>query len=116
MVSDFNFDENAKRVSFRVDGENGTAGLIIVVLEKVLQSPYMVSIDGQTTTNFSTIEDKINGENAIQISYHHSAHDIAITGTNVVPEFPLPQVGATGVIVAAVIIIGRLTNIIKKQK
>lgn len=36
---------------------------------------------------------RIDGENSIQLNHDSGVHDIAITGTNVVPEFSASLVG-----------------------
>ena len=43
----------------------------------------------------------------ISVSYSHSSHDIAITGTTVVPEFPLAMIGAVAGIIGVVAVLGR---------
>ena len=86
-VSNFRFDEAAKQILFDVEGGNGTNGFAIVSADSVLEPPYTITIDGQPTTHFFIFEDKVNGENTVQINYQHSSHHVAITGTSVVPEF-----------------------------
>ena len=106
-LSNFSFNEEAKQISFNVEGINGTNGFTIITADKVLEPPYTVTIDGQTTTDFFILEDKIEGENTVQINYQHSSHEIAITGTNVVPEFPLHVVGAIAGVIGIVAIVTR---------
>lgn len=92
-VSSFTFNEDTKRVSFEVKGTNGTNGFAIVTIDKVLEPPYTVTVDSLPTPDFFFFEDKIDGENTIQINYEHSMHKIEIIGANVVPEFPLAAIG-----------------------
>lgn len=106
-ISNFSFNEEAKRISFNVEGTNGTNGFAIITAEKVLEPPYLVTIDGQPTTDFFTFEDSIRNENTVQINHQHSLHEIAIKGTNVVPEFPLHIVGAIAGVIGLVIIVTR---------
>jgi hypothetical protein len=104
-VSNFSFNEDAKRVSFEVKGANGTNGFAIVTIDKVLEPPYTVTVDSQLTTDFFIFEDKVDGENTIQINYEHSLHEIEIIGTNVVPEFPLAIMGLIAGILGVLAII-----------
>ncbi len=78
--------------------------------EKVLEQPYTITIDGQPTRDFFIFEDKIRGENAAQINYQHSSHEISVTGTNVVSEFPLHIVGAIAGAIGIVAIVTRITS------
>lgn len=86
-VSKFSFNESHKRISARVAGQDGTEGVMIIAVDRLLEGPYTVTIDGKATNNFLVAEDQITGEKSIEINYSHSIHDIEITGTNVVPEF-----------------------------
>jgi hypothetical protein len=87
-ISEFRLEEVNKRVNFRVDGETGTRGTTEIPIGKILEGPYTVTIDGQPTSDFEVISP--GSEDAIiAVSYTHSVHDVAITGTNVVPEFPI---------------------------
>jgi hypothetical protein len=35
----------------------------------------------------------------LTISYTHSTHDVTVTGTNVVPEFPVAALGAIAAVI-----------------
>jgi hypothetical protein len=84
-ITNFIFDEKSKRLSFRAEGQSGTEGSTELSIGRVLQGPYVVTVDGQATTNFEVSE--ADGVATINISYTHSVHGITISGTNVVPEF-----------------------------
>lgn len=112
-ISGFRFSEEDKRIMFIVDGEDGTDGLTIVGVDAVLEGPYTVTIDGEATSNFVVSQDEASGQSMVEISYTHSGHDIIITGTNVVPEFSLPMVGAMAIVIGMVAVIGR-TRLINK--
>ena len=105
-ISAFELNEETKTVSFTVDGETGTEGTTEISIGRVLEGPYTVTIDGQTTTDF---EESVSasGEAMITISYTHSVHDVDVTGTNVVPEFPVAVIGVIAAIIGIVAIIGR---------
>ena len=105
-IGQIELDEENNRVSFTVDGEDGTDGTAEISIGRVLEGPYTVTIDGQITTN---VEESVSasGEAMLTISYTHSEHDVDITGTSVVPEFPVAVIGVIAVVVGIVAIIGR---------
>ncbi len=86
-ITNFILDEKAKRLSFRVEGESGTAGSTEVSIGKILEGPYLVTVDGRVTTDFEVSNDP-SGVATIKIFYTHSVHAITISGASVVPEFP----------------------------
>lgn len=88
MISDFAFDEENKKLSFKVTGDKGTSGVTLVPVSQVLEGPFVVTFDGQVWRDFQTVEDKNSGDTFLRIRYPHSTHEITITGTAVVPEFP----------------------------
>jgi hypothetical protein len=100
-VSQFRVDSNNKRVMFEVEGEAGTEGTTEVAIGSVLEGPYTVAIDGQPTTDF-----EVSGS-IMTLHYTHSLHDVAITGTNVVPEFPISMIGLVAGIIGILIVLGR---------
>jgi hypothetical protein len=106
-ISEFALDEASMSVTFTVDGEDGTAGVTEISIGRVLEGPYAVTIDGQVTSNVEVTQAAATGESIIKISYTHSAHDIAITGTNVVPEFLLSLIGVVAAVMGVVILLGR---------
>jgi hypothetical protein len=97
-------------ISFTVDGQTGTEGTTEIPIGQVLEGPYTVMIDGQATTNFE-VANEGTADAVITISYTHSAHDITVTGTNVVPEFPAVMMGIIAAVIGIVAVISR-TNLI----
>jgi len=92
-VKDVEFNQQEKKVSFHVEGETGTKGVADVTIPKELLSGQMtVSIDGKVippeSSDVVTIAETEDGM-TLEINYHHSEHTIEVSGTNVVPEFPL---------------------------
>jgi hypothetical protein len=109
-VTEFAFAQAEKKVSFKVEGESGTKGVAQVTLPKELLSGQLtVSIDGRAIAEDSNdviVTSETASEMTLEINYPHSEHTIEITGTNVVPEFPvsmLVMAVALGSIVAIVI-------------
>jgi hypothetical protein len=41
------------------------------------------------------------------LTYTHSSHDVVITGTNVVPEFPIGVIGAVAAVIGIIAIMTR---------
>jgi uncharacterized protein YdeI (BOF family) len=92
-VTDFAFAQAEKKVSFKVEGETGTKGVAQVTLPKeLLAGQLMVSIDGRAVAEDSNdviVTSDTATEMTLEINYPHSEHTIEITGTSVVPEFPV---------------------------
>jgi hypothetical protein len=105
-ISAFALDEENKRVTFTVDGGTGTDGTTEISIGRVLEGPYTVTIDGQATTNVQE-STSASGEAMLTISYTHSTHDVAVTGTNVVPEFPIAAIAAIAAVIGVVAVVGR---------
>lgn len=104
-------DQAAKMVKFRVDGETGTRGVTQVTIPKaMLSGEMMVMIDGQVVSSESNdviVTSDTSAETTFEINYSHSERDMAVSGTNVVPEFPLATLvmaGAIASIVAALVV------------
>jgi hypothetical protein len=111
-ISDVSLDEESKTLSFTVDGEDGTEGTTEIVISSVLEGPYTVMIDGEVATNVEESTVEATGETMLTISYTHSTHDVTVTGTNVVPEFPVAALGAIAAVIGTVAVISR-TRIFK---
>ena len=113
-VSDFRFDQEAKKVSFIVEGETGTQGVTQITIQKPMLSGQMtVIIDGEVVTpesNNVVVTSDTNSEMTLEINYHHSEHTVEVAGTNVVPEFPVSMAvmaAAIGSIIVAVTVAGK---------
>jgi hypothetical protein len=107
-ISDFVFDEEQKRLSFKVQGEDETSGFTVIPISRVLDGPYTLTIDGNVTEDFQVVDDHVSGDIVLEIGYRHSAHDIVITGTNVVPEFTLHLILIFAFIFGIIAAIGRM--------
>jgi hypothetical protein len=105
-IGQLDLNEQNKQVSFTVEGETGTTGTVEIAIGKMLMGPYTVTIDGQATTDFEVVNEG-SAEAVMTISYTHSQHDVTITGTSVVPEFPIAALGAIAAVIGTVIVVGR---------
>ena len=85
--------QEEKTVAFTVDGETGTKGVTQVTIPKAMLSGEMVvMIDGRAVTSESNdviVTSDTSVETTFEINYSHSEHEVAVTGTNVTPEFPM---------------------------
>lgn len=110
-ISEFAFDEQKKQISFRVSGFAGTNGSATIPVSKVLEGPYNVMLDDKPIADFETIKNDTSAETSIKIDYSHSVHTITITGTNVVPEFPIPAIGLIAALLSITATIGRTRSL-----
>jgi hypothetical protein len=106
QISNIQFDEQAKKISFTVSGQTGTKGTTDITIPKSLLSGSMnVMMDGQVMSQADVIKTAdTQDETTFEINYHHSTHTIDIMGTNAVPEFPtsiLIMAAAIGFVVFA---------------
>jgi MG2 domain-containing protein len=110
-VKNFEFKQQEKKVSFHVEGQTGTRGVTQITIPKALLSgEIVVSIDGKVvppeSSDVVVISETDQGM-TLEINYHHSEHTVEVSGTNVVPEFPLPVIGAIAAIIGVVAVMGR---------
>lgn len=112
-VSGFAFDQDAKKISFKVEGADGSDGVTQATIPKPLLSGQMtVLIDGQAVrpeSNAVIVSSDTDAGMTLEINYHHSERIMEVTGTNVVPEFPVLVVMAVaiGAMVIAVTVAAR---------
>jgi hypothetical protein len=107
-ISEFELDEASKTLSFKADG---TGASTLVSVGSVLDGPYTVMVDGAATTDFQESTDA-DGVKTISVPHASGAHEVTITGTQVVPEFPVAILGAVAAMIAAITIVGR-TRLVK---
>lgn len=108
--------QEQKMVTFRVEGETGTTGVAQVTIPKAMLSGEMsVMIDGQAVSpdsNDVIVTSNTQTETTFEINYLHSEHEVAVTGTNVAPEFPVSAMIMAAAIgsVVAVMAAGKRTG------
>lgn len=100
-INGLTLDEASKKVALQVDAQSD--GTVIIPIGRILEGPYVVTIDGQETDDF-----EVNGQNEMTLEYPSSAQEITITGTNVVPEFPAIVLGVIAAVVGVVAVAGRI--------
>jgi hypothetical protein len=88
-LSDFNFSEVQKQISFNVTGPLGKTGCCNVTIPKTLLqgNPWTILLNGSSWTTSCTITGN-NTCNFVFIAYNCSTNKVQIIGTWVVPEYP----------------------------
>ena len=96
----FEFKQQDKAVSVFAEGDTGTTGVLEISIPKAMLSGEMaVFIDGSLASEDQVLlKSDTATETTFEINYSHSIHQIEVTGTNVVPEFPV-----TAIVIAAAI-------------
>jgi hypothetical protein len=114
QISNFNFDESNRKISFTVSGNEGTRGYTSLIISETLQGPYTITLDGNPFDGADIVKDEETGKTLVSLEYSHSTHDVSIIGAAaVVPEFPLPVVGAIAAITIAIVVIFSRTKMIR---
>lgn len=89
IVSNIILNINDKKLSFNIEGSQGTAGVCNVTIPKELlnaaPTEWIVRIDGSTPTNLTITWNTTH--TFIHFTYIHSTHMVEIIGKCVVPEF-----------------------------
>lgn len=113
-VTNLNFDEQNKKLSFTVQGDAGTKGVTeITVPKSLLNGDLTVMIDGQVMAQSDVVETAdTDTETTLELNYHHSTHQIDIVGTNAVPEFgTMASVSLVVSILALIVISSQIKRI-----
>jgi len=107
LITEFQVDEPNKRVTFKANNAvQGEGGITEISIGKILEGPYAVTIDGKLITNITISKEETARDTILTISYGKNTHEIVISGTNIVPEFPISSIavlaGLTGIVAAFV--------------
>ena len=102
-ISNFQFNQQDKKISFFVEGDAGTSGIAEITIPKSLLSGDMSVFVDQNLLEKENVLLKSSTEAAatFEINYHHSIHRVEIAGTSVVPEFSAAAIVMAGSIGAA---------------
>lgn len=110
-VTNFDFSQSNRQISFDVTGTAGTTGMCIVAIpDDLLWGEFSVFKDGVPLVEDVDYTQTYNGShNIFDISYTHTTHLIEVKGTEVVPEFPTwtPLMLMLMVLTAAIVIYKR---------
>jgi hypothetical protein len=107
-ISAFALDEASKTLSFKTDG---TGAETTVKVGSVLEGPYTVLVDGQASR---AEERQVDGVNTLTIAHTSGTHDVTVTGTQVVPEFPVAIIGIVAAMIGTIAVLGR-TKLMKRS-
>ena len=102
-ITEFELDEATKTISFNADG---TGNSTVVSVGSVLEGPYTVMVDGEASEDFEESTDA-DGVATISVPHASGAHEVTITGTQVVPEFPIAVLGIVAAVIAMITVAGR---------
>lgn len=104
-ISNFEFTQHEKKISFLAEGNGGTVGITEITIPKALLSGEMTVLIDQ---NIARHEDVIvksdtQDETTFEINYTHSIHRIEVVGTNAIPEFPTAWLAMSAAIGAVIV-------------
>jgi hypothetical protein len=107
-ISGFVVDEQDKSISFTAAGNGqGTEGTTVISIGRILQGPYIVTVNGEVTESVEVTGADLPSESVMKISHEADSVTITVAGTSVVPEFPMSVVAA---VASAVGIVGLITR------
>lgn len=111
-ISNFNFNQQDKKISFFVEGDSGTTGITEITIPKRLLSVDMsVFVDQNLVAKEDVLlKSDSETETTFEINYHHSIHRVEVAGTNVVPEFPLATLVMAGSIASVIALFAIMTK------
>lgn len=107
-VSTVNFDEQSKSIVVNLSEIRRPDGSLLVAVNELLIGPYVVYIDGELHDDFLVITDNATQEQLVNIWYVQGTHEIAIIGTEVVPEFDIGIAVILGATISAVLLHSRI--------
>lgn len=104
-ISNFALDEESKKISFSVSGAGAADGMTEIHIGTILEGPYAVTIDGEVINKVEVIEADEPNMSIIKIAHANDSQIISVSGTNVVPEFPIHAIwiaSLAGAVIAVV--------------
>lgn len=110
-INEVTLNQEDKKLSFLVEGNDGTTGVTEIRIPKAMLSGDMTVLIDQNIA----IEDDVllksdtATETVFEINYKHSIHRVEVAGTNVVPEFPVAIV-IMAVTIGAMIVVSTLAK------
>jgi hypothetical protein len=98
-IREFQVVESERQIRFQSHNENN-AGVTIIPISRILEGPYIVTIDGQIIDNVQVVDDQVSQERMIRLTHEQGTHDITVSGARIVPEFATSSV--MGIILAII--------------
>lgn len=117
-ITDFNFNQSLKQISFNVTGLPATVGYCNISIPKTfmwcdLPSQWNVTVNGLPINDLKTTED---ANTYLHFTYNHSTHEIVIESVNVVPEFPSVMSLLPAMAIALLVVIIAKRNVSRDQE
>jgi len=111
-VSGVELKQEEKKLAFYVEGETGTSGVTEISIPKELLSGEMnVFIDQNLVAKDDVLlKSSTEAATTFEINYGHSIRRVEVTGTNVVPEFPVSVVIAAASISMVIAVLAILAR------
>lgn len=90
-ITNFTFDPAQKEIKFNITGLSATSGYCNISIPKTfmwcnLLSQWSVTVDGLPPNKLEVSENATHS--FIYFTYTHSTHEVIITATNLIPEYP----------------------------
>jgi len=88
-ISDLNFNQTSKQLSFNVTGASGTTGFCnITIPAELMSGDFTLSLDDTPLVEGVDYIESYNGTHYVfSVTYVHSSHVIELVSTEVVPDF-----------------------------
>ena len=100
-------DQPLKKVIIDIEETTSEGSVNITMPKALISGPFIVSRDGIILHSAMTSENATHS--SISLQYGRGAHLIEVTGTTIVPEFPIWLVGLTlAIVMAATLAFGRM--------
>jgi parallel beta-helix repeat protein len=91
-ISNFDFSQTGKQVSFDVAGPMNTTGYFnLSIPTSLLSGPWTILLDRADVTSKAMMTENQTCT-TIHLGYNHSSHNIQIIGTNVIPEYSVTSI------------------------
>ena len=106
-ISEFSLDEQDKSISFITTADSGVEGTTVISIGRILEGPYVVTVDGEVTDSVQVVESAGAEVTTIEITHPADSEEITVAGTNVVPEFPAYALAGVASALGAAILMTR---------
>ena len=106
-ISKFALDNENRMITFEVSREDGGAGITEIYISRVLDGPYIVTVDGEVVHDVELIQNAETNSSIVRINHPNNSSVISVAGTNVVPEFSLPAISVAVLVTGATVLFAR---------
>ena len=107
-LSGFGLNAENKQFIATLNETSNNLGVALIPVGQLIEGPYSVIIDDHASDNYEVLYSIPGDEPIVKIMYPKGTHDLSITGTKVVPEFPFLGLGVfLGIMLLSTIIISK---------